>query len=464
MSAMAIQGVAPREAPVVRGLPLLGVLPRLVRAGPDLLVEAMETAGPVARLRVGPGSIYLVTHPDGVGRVLVENNRNYWKGRAFNRAGFVFGRGLVLNDGDSWLHQRRLMSPAFAHARVGTLVPIMASVVERKMERWREAARAGRPLEMVHEMMTVTLEVMARTMFSLSVTDADVARLARDFEVALGHLSVRIATFFLPERIPLPGWRKARAAVAGLEGLVRRVVDERRRSGERHGDLLDMLLEARDAATGEAMSERQLRDEVITILFGGYEATADALAWTLFLLASHPEAERRVRAEAAVHVSGDVPTMEELGRLEFTTRVIHESLRLFPPFWWSLREALDDDVVDGVRIPAGASVLLGTYATHRHRDFWEHPDQFDPDRFLPAAVAARHRHAYAPFGAGQRACIGRHMAMLEMQLVLAMVLRAFRPALVPGRPIEARGLASLRARHGVWVTLQEVGAGMGAVV
>lgn len=449
----AMNGAAPRAAEV-RGRPLVGVLPELMRDGPGLCVRAMHAnPGSVVRLRAGPAGIYLVMHPDHVQHVLVENNRNYWKGRAFNRASFLFGRGLVLNEGESWLHQRRLMSPAFSHARVAGLVPIMADVVRKKAEAWEAAARAGRPVEMVREMMTVTLEVIARTMFSDSLTDEDMARMAHAFGTVLPHLSLRIATFWLPERIPLPGAARAGAAVRELEEVVRRVAAERRAAGIRRDDLLGMLLEARDAETGEAMSDRQLRDEVLTTLFGGYEATADSLAWTWHLLATHPEADARFREEVDAVVLGEAPTAEELGRLDYTRRLVMESMRLYPPFWWNLRSALADDDVGGHRIPAGATVLQVTYATHRHPEFWREPERFDPDRFLPQAVAERHRHAYVPFGTGQRACIGRHLAMLETPLVLAMLARRFRPVPVPGRAVAYRAEASLRARDGVWMHL-----------
>ncbi|HEX2207757.1 MAG TPA: cytochrome P450 [Longimicrobium sp.] len=456
-------GAAPRAA-TVRGHPLVGVLPELVRDGPELCVRAMR-ANPrsVARLKVGPASLYVVHHPDHVQHVLVENNRNYWKGRAFNRASFVFGRGLVLNEGDSWLHQRRLISPAFSHARVAALVPIMADVVRRKAEAWDAAARAGQPVEMVREMMTITLEIIARTMFSLGVTDQDVERMAAAFHTVLGHISLRFATFWLPARFPLPGAARANAAIGVLEEVVRRVVAARRASGERPDDLLSMLLDARDAATGGGMSDRQLRDEVLTTLFGGYEATADALAWTWHLLARHPRVDARFRAEIGEVVAGDAPTAEELGRLDYTRRVIMESMRVYPPFWWILRSALRDDEVGGQRIPAGATVLIVTYATHRHPDFWKEPERFDPDRFLPELVAGRHRHAYVPFGTGQRACVGRHLAMLETPLALAMLARRFRPAAVAGREVVYRAEASLRARNGVWMRLEPARAAACAI-
>lgn len=439
------------QAPPSAGL--LPLLPRILADPPGVLASLSIEAGGVVRLAAGPASIHVVSAPDDVRRVLVDNSRNYWKGKAFNRAGLVFGRGLVLNEGDSWLRQRRLMQPAFGHARVVALVPIMADVVRRKAEEWEAAARAGRPVELAREMMTITLEVIARTMFSRGVTDADVARIAAAFGVLLEHLSLRIGTFFLPESVPLPGARRARAALADLEAITARIVAERRSGGDRPEDLLTMLLDARDDE-GRGMSDQQLRDEVITTLFGGYEATADALAWTWHALAAHPAVDARVRFEVETEVAGDAPTFDELARLEYTRRAAQESMRLFPPFWWSLRSAYGDDVVGGRRIPAGATVLVLHYATHRDPAHWERPDVFDPDRFLPGRVAARHRFAYTPFGAGQRACIGRHLAMLEIPLVLAMLARRFRPRPVSSAPVRFRALASLRARDGLWMRIE----------
>lgn len=445
----------------VRGRPLVGVLPELLRDGPALCVRAMH-AHPhaVARLRVGPASLYAVHHPDHVQHVMVENNRNYWKGSVFNRAAFLFGRGLVMNEGEGWLHQRRLMSPGFSHARVLGLVPIMADVARRRADAWRAHARDGRPVEMVHEMMTITLEIIARAMFSRGVSDDDVRRIAAAFGVILPHISLRFATFWLPERVPLPGAGRTRVAVAELEEIVRRVVAERRAGGDRPDDLLSMLLDARDES-GAPMSDRQLRDEVLTTLFGGYEATADSLAWTWHLLARHPDADAAFRAEVDAVMADDAPTAEELGRMDFTRRVVMESMRLYPPFWWNLRAARQPDEVGGLRIPAGAALLLVTYATHRHPDFWDDAEEFDPDRFLPDAVARRHRHAYVPFGTGQRACVGRHLAMLEVPLVLAMLARRFRPVPVAGRPVTYRAEASIRARDGMWMHLRPVRAAVG---
>lgn len=448
------QAVTPRRGPAARGVPLLGVLPRMIAAGPELCVRVMHEDRGVVPLRMGPSTTWLVTHPDHMRHVLVDNARNYWKGPAMNRIGILYGRSLLLTEGDEWLRRRRLMQPAFHHARLAGLVPLMAQVVAERLARWEAAARGGSPLDLVPEMRATTLAVLCRTLFSLSVGEAEIELVARVLHVYREHFAIRVPTHFLPEWVPLPGAGAARRAGRELDALVYGIIAERRRAGGGPGDLLDVLMSARDEETGEAMGDRELRDEVVNVVDGGYEATADALSWAWHLLGEHPDAGRRVRDEVRAAVSGEVPTVEELGRLDYTGRVVQEAMRLYPPFWHQLRSAREDDVIGGRRVPAGAPLMLAQYATHRHPDFWEDPERFDPDRFLPERAAGRHRFAYMPFSAGQRQCIGNHMAMLEMKLVVAMAVRAYRLSPVPERPVVPGGYAALRPQTGVWMRVE----------
>ena len=427
------------------------MIPKMLGNPHRYCTEMMLKYNDLVRLDLGLGAMYLVTLPDHVHHVLVENHENYWKGDLFSRARFLFGNGLVVNEGESWRRQRRLMQPAFAHRRVAALVPIMADVVERRLTGWEEAAAMGSPVEIGKEMMSLTLSIIAKTMFSLSISERDLEVMARAFNTALEHMTLRMFTYFLPEWAPLPGKRACRKAVATLEEMVYRIIRERRESGQEADDLLSMLLSARDEATGEGMTDREIRDEVMTTLFGGYEATADALSWIWYLLDQHPDADETMRNEMAAVVGDRVPAFEDLPRLTYTAQVVQEAMRLFPPFWFYTRTAHHDDEVGGHRIPAGSLVLLCPYATHRHPDFWEIPEAFRPDRFSPEQVAGRSRHAYFPFGTGQRVCIGRHLAMMEMQLILAMVAQRFRPRIVPGSAVVPRAGTSLRAKGGIWM-------------
>jgi cytochrome P450 len=432
------------KAPGPDGVPLLGVLARLARDPVGLCMTARREYGPVVRLPVLGGEVYLLTEPDHVEQVLVHRNRNHWKGRLFNRADFLFGEGLVLTDGRQWQRQRRLMQPAFGHERVAQLVPTLVAVIERRAERWERACRSGAVVEMEAEMMSLTLDLICRAMFSLGVSDEELDRAAAAFGVVLGHLALRFATFTFPGWVPIPGQRRARRAVRFLDDLVYRIIDQRvAGTGPAANDLLAMLVDARDEH-GTAMSRYELRDQVITVLFGGYEATAHAMAWTWSLLDGHPEVDARFRAEIA--------TASSVADLSYTRQILNESLRLYPPFWEVLRSTYETDEVGGYEIPGGASVLLCPFVTHRLPHVWHDPQAFQPERFAPDAPPV-HRYAYFPFGAGQRLCIGRNLAILEMQLTLWVLARRFRPRLTsPGR-VPHRARSTLRSRSGIHMTL-----------
>jgi cytochrome P450 len=441
---------ANRLPPGPRGLPVLGVLPQMVRDPARFCTEAMLEFNDVVRLNVGFASIYLVTLPEHVHHVLVDHDENYWKGTLFNRARFLFGQGLVLNEGQSWRRQRRLMQPAFTHRRIASLIPIMSDVVEQRLAAWEAACVAGQPLNVGKEMMFLTLRIIAKTMFSLSISDSELERMARAFNTALEHMTLRMFTFFLPEWAPLTGRRACREAVATLEEITYRIIRERRQSGREMDDLLSMLLSARDE-NGEGMSDLEIRDEVMTTLFGGYEATADALTWGWYLLDQNPEDDARMRGEVAAATGGRTPGFEDLIKMAFTAQVTEESMRLFPPFWFWTRTSYNDDEIGGHLIPAKSLVLLCPFATHRHPAFWDEPEAFRPERFAADSHPHRPREAYFPFGTGQRMCIGRHLAMLEMQLIVSMVAQRYRLRLVPGRPVVPRAGTSLRAKDGLWM-------------
>jgi cytochrome P450 len=258
--------------------------------------------------------------------------------------------------------------------------------------------------------------------------------------------------FRVPLGLPTPANLRFRRARAAVDGLVQRIVDARRRDGTRSDDLLSMLLDARDAETGEGMSDRQLRDEIMTLVLAGHETTAVALSWTFDLLSRHPAVARRLYAEVDDVLAGRAPAVEDLPNLTYTTWVILESMRLYPPVWEFDRQAVADDVIDGYPVPAGSMVGVCPFALHRDPRHWVNPEGFEPERFAPERVASRSKYVYLPFGAGPRLCIGNAFAMMEMQLVIAMVAQRFRLDLVPGHPTECDPVVTLRPRGGVRVT------------
>jgi cytochrome P450 len=431
-------------APGPRGLPFLGVLPQLIRDPLTACWNAQSQYGPVVRLPVLKGSVYLLTHPDHVEHVLVRHNSNHWKGRLFRRADFLFGNGLVLNDGESWHQQRRIMQPGFSSPRIGQATPAMVSVIDDLLERW-DRRESDEPIELESEMTTLTLDLMATAMLGTRLSASDLATTGRAFGIILQHISLRFATFTFKESTRLPGEARARRALAALDDVVDRIVQAREQSGPRQDDVLTLLLEATNSGQ---MSRRQLRDEIVTLLFGGYEATAHSLAWTWYLLDRHPEVGDRVRTEAARTDSGDV------SGLTYTKNVLDEVLRLYPPFWEVLRSTYDAQQIDGFDVPRDSSVLLVPWVTHRLPEFWTDPLEFQPDRW--ARGAPTHRYAYFPFAAGQRLCIGRPLALIEMQLAVSMISRRYRLRLAGKDRVRHRAQSTLRSRGGIWMNLDRL--------
>jgi enediyne biosynthesis protein E7 len=439
-------GAQPR---FVAGLPLLGVLPDLIRDPAEHCRRLMiEHEGRLLRLRVGPGSLYLLTDPEHVEHVLSRNAENYWKGTIFNRIRFVLGGSLLLTEGEEWRRQRRLLQPAFGPKRLRALFPWVRDMIGAHLSPWGEAARASRELDLTREMRRITMRVGAAAMFSRDLSDELSDAIAAAFDTFLKHVPVRLFTFYLPEWLPVPGQRATLRAVRELDRLVYALIEERRSSGADPADVLSLILSPQPP-----LSKQEIRDHVVTILFGGYEATAVALTWIWCLVAAHPDVAARLRAEVDAVLGSREPAYEDLARLEYAEQVIRESLRLYPPFWESFRTAYKDDEIAGVRIPGGASLLLCPYATHRAPRLWSDPERFDPDRFA-SDQPRRHRYAYFPFLEGQRACIGESLAMMEMKLVLALAIREFSVRLPDGYALAARSHGTLRPRRDPWVRVE----------
>lgn len=424
-----------------------------------LFAELSREHGDLVRVDVGPVPVHVLSNPDHLKYVLATNNRNYWKGPVFERTRLLFGRGLVISEGEAWQRQRRIMAPSFQRERIAHLVSIMADEIRKRLRRFEQALDDRQPLDMQLQMMTMTLNIVIKAMFSFSIDDDEVEAVANAFNIVLGHIDLRFLTFFLPEWIPLPGRHDAHRALHTLDEVVHRVIEQRRREPGQHDDLLEALMQARDADSGEPMTNAQLRDETITTFFGGYEATANALAWTWYLLSEHPDVAREVQRECLASTPDDAtPSLGSLLALEYTDQVIKESMRLYPPFWISFRTSYDEDTIGGYRIPPRAPLILCHYLAHRHPAFWPEPEVFDPDRFSPERSEQRPRHHDAPFGAGQRMCIGKHFAVLEMKLIISMIIRRFRLELVEDRPVQPFPRATLRSRHGIWMNVREAEA------
>ena len=409
--------------------------------------------GDIVGLRAGPMTSYFLTHPDHIKYVLQDNNQNYGRSRIHDMMKPLLGEGLFTSDGAFWRRQRRLTQPAFHRQRLAAFATIMTDTTTAMIEQWHSVSQDGQPLELAAEMDRLTLAITNKALFGTDLT-VDTDERQRYGMILREHLEYRFEHFFtFPERVPTPRNRRFWKVVRANDEFVFAIIDERRRSGEDRGDLLSMLLQARDEETGEGMSDKQLQDEVTIFIGAGTETTAMALAWTWYFLSTHPEVDRKLRAELAEVLGGRPPTAEDLPNLKYTRMVIEEALRLYPPAWGMSRAALGADEIGGYPIPAKATIALSPYVTHRHPAFWENPEGFDPERFTPECSASRSRYAYFPFGGGPRQCIGNEFALMEAQLVVATVAQQYRLYLVPGHPVEPAALFSLRPRHRVLMTL-----------
>ncbi|MCB9702428.1 MAG: cytochrome P450 [Myxococcales bacterium] len=433
-----------------RGLDLWRTQLQIQRDPLHALAAVHERWGPLVRLAFGPLVFWLTNDPDAIKHVLVDNAKAYRKSRNYDGLRLALGQGLVTSEGALWRRQRRLVAPAFTPGSIVRYVPDFVTAAEEAAERWAQAGDARTDVH--HDMMELTFRIVGRTLFSVEL-GGDSDRIGPAFEEVIRFAEARAMSLVrIPATWPTPANRRFARALAELDGLVERIVSERRariERGEPGGhDLLAALLAARDEE-GQPMDTRQLRDEVLTLIGAGHETTANALAFTLYLLSLHPEWERRVVDELASVLGDRSPTAEELARLPILERVIEESMRLLPPVWGFERQALADDVVLGHRIRRGDVVGVSTWGLHRTPHLWANPEGFDPDRFLPEARRERPRLAYLPFGAGPRICVGAGFATLEAKAILAVLLRRFRFALASGYRLVPEPLVTLRPKGGI---------------
>ncbi|MFN7970739.1 MAG: cytochrome P450 [Acidobacteriota bacterium] len=432
------------SAPGPRGLPVLGSFFEARRDPLGFLAREAERHGPLVSFRLGPYRFLLVASPDGVRHVCVENFRNYVKGPGWDGLRHFLGQGLLTSDGDLWQRQRRLAQPAFHRERLGRLVDQMVGATTERLLAWHDAAG----VDVLAEMMRLTLSIVSRTMFGIDVAEQSRA-IGPALGVALKYASDAADTPVpIPLWVPTPGNVQFKRAVRTLDDTVLAIIHGRKDGADR-GDLLSLLMAARDEETGEGMSEKQLRDEVMTIVMAGHETTANALSWAFFLLARHPDVAARVAAEADEVIGDGVPSLENLPRLRYASMVFQETLRLYPPVWLTDRRAIADDRISGFDVPAGSIVALSPWVMHHLPRLWPDPERFDPERFAPERVAERDRYVYLPFGVGPRQCIGNHFAMMEAAIILAMVARRFRLSLAPGQTVDPEPYATLRPRHGL---------------
>lgn len=444
-----------RLIPQVPGNRFIGRMLDFQRDPLALLRSVADEYGDISQMKVMTLRVVTLRTAEAVKHVLVDNHRNYSVGiNTRVMMGYWLGQGLFVAEGNRWLQSRRLMQPVFSRPAIQPYANIITEAVGTLCERWQTQAEA--PFDLFEEMQQLTLSVAARVFLSVDIA-------AQGESAAFGNAVSEMVDFYgrwirnaalalVPHRHMqrLPRFRRA---LATMDSVVTRIIEERRQrgTGSPHDDILQLLLAARDAESGAALSDQQVRDEVMTLLFAGHETTASALTWTFYLLSQHPSARRRLQQELAEVLGGRLPTLSDIPSVPYTTQVIHEALRLYPPVWGMFRVAVEEDSLLGYHVQPLDRIGVSPYVIHRNPAYWPDPERFDPGRFEAEAVAARPKYAYLPFGGGPRQCIGRHLAMLEMQLAVATIAQRFYLEPLPNQRIVPEALLTLRPRYGVKV-------------
>lgn len=412
----------------------------------DFLVHNREQYGDIVHFRLGPRHLYQLNHPDYIQQVLVKHSDLFHKSAMLKKnTKQAIGNGLLTNDGESHKRQRRLVQPAFHHNRIATYAGVMVDFTDDMLSGWS----TGQQRDISHDMMELTMRIVAKTLFDTDVSNKSDA-LGEAVTIGIETAGQRITQLIhLPDWMPTPANRKRHRAAQLLEDTIMGIINERRQSGNDTGDLLSMLLLAVDEEDGGGMSNKQVRDEAMTLFIAGHETTANALAWTCYLLAQHPVIEAKLITELDTILGGRLPQLTDLPNLPYTEMVIKESMRLYPPAWIITREAIQDVEIGGYPIRAGDVVLMSAYVMHHHPDYWDEPEVFRPERFIPEAEKNISRYVYFPFGGGPRICIGNQFAMMEASLVLATMMQRYHLSLLPGQTITPEPLITLRPKHGI---------------
>jgi cytochrome P450 len=412
----------------------------------------IEEYGDLFRVKSALGQATILGSPELVREVLVDRYQKYQqKSQAYMVLRILMGNGLVTSEGEFWRGQRKLVQPAFHRRRLETLFAMMVERVNDSVARFRTAAKTGAALDLIPELSHLTLDVISRAMFGSDVKGA--ASQVSHHIATLNEYALKMLRnpwmFLLPRRIPLPGTSGAVGSLKSLDKIVHGIIQSRRQNPGEHDDLLSMLLSACEEETGRGMTDAQLRDEVMTIFVAGHETTANAMAWLLYLVATHPEVEARLRAEIEAQFPAEGLNMTNANGFTYTRQVIEESLRVYPTIWSVGRRCTEEDELGGCHIPLGMNMVVPIFYFHWSERFWKHPEKFDPDRFSLERRPPAEPMIYFPFGAGPRSCIGNHFALQELTIMTVLFHRHFRFQVEPNFTAKMDPLITLRPKHGM---------------
>ncbi|WDD91074.1 cytochrome P450 [Burkholderia sp. FERM BP-3421] len=437
----------PRLAPGPRGSLLMGNLAEYKHNPITMLLRLQQQYGDVVRNRLGPFLTHALAHPEHVQHVLQDNHRNYVRGRFYDNFKLFFGDGLLTTDGEFWRRHRRAVQPLFHKKQVEAHAAAVGDAALALANRW-SALPPGESVDVVEDMMHLSLRMLGLMVFNTDIsTHAEQVGPAVRFGIQAmmpqGNLND-----FIPRWAPTRFNRRIALARRGIDSIVARIIADHREARCEASDVISLLLNARDPDTDVPFTQQEVHDEVMTVFLAGHETTGTGLAWALYALAQHPAVLRNLRDELDARLGGRAPGAQDFEQLPYLSQVVDEVLRVYPPIWGFTRDLVDDDEIGGYHIPAGSSVFMSPYVTHRHPAFWRNPDAFDPDNFASGATT-RHKYVYFPFGGGMRKCIGFQTALLQMRVLVAVVAQHFDLNALPGHPIELGAMISLRPVHGI---------------
>jgi len=440
-----------KVAPGPKGGLLLGVMPEFNRDTLSFITRC-RSYGDIVRMRFFYLTVYFLYHPDYIETVLSTNAKNFIKSRSLRSNFFqrLVGNGLLTSEGDFWRRQRRLAQPAFHRQRISTYAEVMVEYTKRLCASWRN----GEIRDIHRDMMRLTLEIVVKTLFNADVSnDADrvgavLAKMVRPFA------SQATLKWIADNRLPTPAHRSFHKAAREIDEIVYRIIAERRASGQDEGDLLSMMLASHDEDDGTQMTDRQLRDEVMTLFLAGHETTALTLSWAWYLLAKNPDAEKKFHSELDEVLGDREPTIADVSRLKYTEMIAKEAMRLYPPAYGVGRETIAECEIGGYRVAPKTQVFMFQWATQRDERFFPEPDRFYPERWTEEFTNSLPKYAYFPFGGGPRICIGNYFAMMELILLLATIGKEFRLPLVSDAQIKLLPAMSLRPAEAILVKVQ----------
>lgn len=439
-----------------KGYPVIGNLFDL--AGPDRinwLQSVAQQYGDVSKFKLVTDDIYLINHPDLVKEILTKKSDNYTKNTlSFKVVKVVLGEGTFTAMGDVWRRKRRLVQPSYQKRKIAALSTTITDTIAEMLEEWEVACDKKQTLNAAHEMMQVTLKVVVKSLFSTALSKEETQTVANVFTPLLDATNKRVSNpFQWVYKLPLASNKTYQKYIDELNAIIFRIIKDRRKTTEPPMDLLQMLMDSEDEETGEPLTDEELRDEVMTVFIAGHETTANAMSWLWVLLSKHADVREKVEAEVAEVLGNRTPTPADFPQLSYTLKVFKETMRLYPPVPILPRQVEEDDTLGDYFIKGGNRIIFSPYLLHRHPDFWENPEVFDPHRFDKEAEIKQHSFAYLPFGGGSRICVGNHFAMMEAVFIAAMVTQRFKVVL-PSNDIEPQISLTTRPKGGVPFTLE----------